>query len=193
MKASVAKNYSKPRWGQWDIYKRLTLILVWLLKKTRPKKHYGAFIPPKILHSRAFNSLRLSASVLIYVHLRRKLIYRKSIIKGKPGKRKPHSEPINSDRLILPYRELEQYWFSRDRIRRGFLELEGAGLIDIKHQGGHTEGDATIYGISDRYLDYGEPQFKSEKEMVPDLDSGVVRIKYKIKMQQHRKKRHLIE
>jgi hypothetical protein len=167
--------------------------LVWLLKKTRPKKHYGAFIPPKVLYSRAFNSLKLSASVLIYVHLRRKLIFKKPKIIGKPGKRKQHSEPVNSDKLTLPYRELEQFWLSRDRIKRGFLELERGGLIDIKHQGGYVEGDATIYGLSDRYLDYGNPQFKSEKEMVPDLVSGVVVIKYRTKMKKPKKKRQLIE
>jgi len=84
---------------------------------------------------------------------------------GKPGRGQQRRSPYriaNNGRLVFSYQEaLHKYGFTSPRFRRALEELVEKGFLDVAHAGGGTEGDATLYAISDRWRSYGTPDFKA--------------------------------
>jgi hypothetical protein len=134
-------------------------------KQTKPKKQYYAVIPADILNSAAFRALPAGYAHYVYVIIRSKLVHVRDAIKGKPGKR-------SSQYRVFTYREANERGISRGGFNTAKRQLADVGLIDIRHQGGGAEGDASVIALSDRWKRYGKPDFVKQVK-VGDLNSGV--------------------
>lgn len=88
--------------------------------------------------------------------------------RGKPGKRGPVI--LNNGEIVFSYREAQKkYGISASRFRRAIDELVAKGFIDIAHTGMGVHKVATWYAISERWRDYGTPQFKEVKWPKPNI------------------------
>jgi hypothetical protein len=168
-------------------------------KRNKPSDNtHGPFIYGFIFHSKAYRSLKTKHAHLIYNILRSflkdkklKKVERKARADamGKPGKRSPHpnSDLINKENwnnLTLSYRWLMDYWNLKNArtIKAAFDELHEVGLIDILHVGGGSEGDQSIYAMSERWRRYGERDFKWPV-LEPDPKTGRIGYCYEAKGQ----------
>ena len=113
----------------------------------------------------------------IYFHF---LLKRKfgTLKQGKPGKR---TDKIitNNGEITFSYSEAEKLGFPRPTFRRGIDKMVNVGLIDITHQGqggiisesGKIGGEASLYAISERWIDFGTDRFE-EKNRKKDTRKG---------------------
>jgi len=76
-------------------------------------------------------------------------------------KRTPY-EMVNNGQIVFSYAEAKRdFGITSPRFRRALEELVEKGFLDVAHAGGGTEGDATLYAISDRWRSYDKPDFKA--------------------------------
>ena len=117
------------------------------------------YVPKDLLRSPVFKSLSKS-SMLFYWELR----LRCKVHKPRGKSRRFQEWPIdNNGELILTYRETRiLFGFSRQTHTNVVDELLQKGLIFIGHAGGGLAGDATRYGISNYWRDWGGADFKIE-------------------------------
>jgi len=116
------------------------------IKKQLSKNGYGKYTPIEIdmITSEAFLSLNGSCKNLLLLILgKRRLKFKK--------KKVPVC--INSDEIIMTYKELEAspFNFHQEQIRRNFKTLLSRGFIKKVYQGGGFQKDKNIYGISDNW------------------------------------------
>ncbi len=80
---------------------------------------------------------------------------------GRKGKEK--SVIVNNGEIVFPYCEAKnKYGIPATTFSRAIDQLIKFGLIDINHHGGGMAKDMTTYYISDRWRDYGIPDFKEK-------------------------------
>ncbi len=78
---------------------------------------------------------------------------------GKPGKRGPVI--INNGEIVFTYDEAEEdYGITRPRFSRALTQLITKGFIDITATGMGVHKVETHYAISERWRDFGTPDFK---------------------------------
>lgn len=128
---------------------------------------HGAYIEAELILSEAYKSLT-KAEMRIYFHflLKRKFGSQKQ---GKPGKR-TGKIITNNGKITFSYAEAERLGFPRPTFRRGIDKMVNVGLIDIVHQGkggmvdenGIISGEASLYAISERWMDYGTDKFEKK-------------------------------
>ena len=116
------------------------------IKKQLSKNGYGKYTPIEIdmITSEAFLTLNGSCKNLLLLILgKRRLKFKK--------KKVPVC--INSDEIIMTYKELEAppFNFHPEQIRRNFKILLSRGFIKKVYQGGGFKKDKNIYGISDNW------------------------------------------
>ena len=71
----------------------------------------------------------------------------------------------NNGEIVFSYAEAinkDKFKLTRPRFRRAIDNLIKFGFIDINHHGGGMIKDMTTYYISDRWRDYGTPEFKKQ-------------------------------
>jgi hypothetical protein len=108
-----------------------------------------------VARSRAYRSLKLSASFIVYNEFLMRRVIQK--ISGKRGKRTPVI--VNNGRIEFTYGEAEKMGISRPRFERAITELVEKGLIDITHAGGGCYGNKSLYAISNRWRKFGTKDF----------------------------------
>ena len=70
---------------------------------------------------------------------------------------------VNNGKIVFPYCEAKKkYGIPATTFARAIDQLIKFGLIDINHLGGRMAKDMTTYYISDRWRDYGTPEFKKQ-------------------------------
>ena len=80
---------------------------------------------------------------------------------GRKGKEK--WVIVNNGKIVFPYCEAKnKYGIPATTFARAIDQLIKFGLIDINHHGGGMAKDMTTYYISDRWRDYGTPEFKKQ-------------------------------
>ena len=80
---------------------------------------------------------------------------------GRKGKEK--RVIVNNGEIVFPYCEAKnKYGIPATTFARAIDQLIEFGLIDINHHGGGMVKDMTTYYISDRWRDYGTPEFKKQ-------------------------------
>ena len=104
-------------------------------------------------------SIRLTKTaviVLLLFHQRRQL---KKM--GRHGKEK--WVIVNNGKIVFPYCDAKKkYGIPASTFSRAIDKLMQFSLIDINHPGGGMAKDMTTYYISDRWRDYGTPEFKKQ-------------------------------
>lgn len=79
----------------------------------------------------------------------------------------------NNGELTLTYSEALRRGFTRPRFRRAIIELVEKGLIDITRLGVPKEKLPNFYALSDRWREYGKPEFRAvmiQKKETPGFD-----------------------
>lgn len=109
-----------------------------------------------VARSKAYRSLKLSASAIVYNEFLMRRVIKN--INGKRGKKRPVI--VNDGKIEFTYGEAEKMGISRPRFERAITELVANGLIDITHSGGGYDGDKQLFAISDRWRKYGTQDFK---------------------------------
>jgi len=148
------------------------------LSKYDPKKK-GVFFPPEMLNSNAYEELsKFPTALKMLVGFYRRINKTKNRM-GKPGKRKDKYIPVNMKEIIYTYGEMQTDTMvkSRSTIRNNLDKLINFGFIDIEIPGNGHARMATIYGISDRWKNYGT-QFFIEKPRERDARLGAELRKY---------------
>jgi len=112
----------------------------------------------KLLKSEAFRKLNGTAKT-VYFDFRMKC--RVKGVKVKGG-RKPVREILNNGQIEYTYSEAEKKKpkIPRSSFMRAINDLLSHGFVDIYHSGsGGKKGDKSLYGISDRWQDFGTDKF----------------------------------
>ena len=86
---------------------------------------------------------------------------------------------MNNGHITFTYAEAEKLGYPRPTFRRAIDKLIEVGLIDLTYQGqggyvsdnGEVLGESSLYGMSDRWQDYGTDNFVM-KERKKDTRKG---------------------
>ena len=93
-------------------------------------------------------------------------------LKGKRGKKQGKNVPMLKDgKITFTYAEAERLGYPRPTFNRAIDKLIEVGLIDLTYQGqgglvsetGEVLGESSLYGISERWQDYGTKYFVEQK------------------------------
>ena len=129
------------------------------MSEFKPRKSALVLIQRQLLNSLAFIELPGTASkVLLWFKARRKYVDHK--VKGSK-----QWTNYNNGEIVFSYAEAinkDKFKLTRPRFRRAIDNLIKFGFIDINHHGGGMAKDMTTYYISDRWRDYGTPDFKEK-------------------------------
>ena len=113
----------------------------------------------QLLNSSAFIKLPGTASKVLFWFLARR-----QYVSGKVKGSKEWTN-YNNGEIVFSYAEAidkDKFKLTRPRFRRALDNLIKFGFIDINHHGGGMAKDMTTYYISDRWRDYGTPDFKEK-------------------------------
>jgi hypothetical protein len=123
--------------------------------KQKNKKLRGAYLEGELVTSRAWLSLRTSATQVYCLFLTR-------LKKEQHGKGKQKRWiTTNARELIFPYRKAdEKFGISQPRFTRAIDELIENGFLDIVKAGIGVANEATVYGLSERWRKYGTRDFE---------------------------------
>jgi len=113
----------------------------------------------QLIKSQAWLELRGYAQA-VYLLFRCKCQIQKR--KGRPGKKDNLSKIVaNNGELVFTYNEAKKkYGITYPRFSRAIGELIEKGFIDIAATGMGVHKVTTLYAISERWQDYGTPEFK---------------------------------
>ena len=121
----------------------------------KDKKSLVIVIERDVINSKAFLSLKGMAAQVYLLFLAR----RKIVKTGKKGHEKSHC--TNSQELEFTYLEAEhKFGITQRRFHKAIDTLIKTGFIDIVRPGGALFKQKTLYGLSDRWKDYGKAEFK---------------------------------
>tara|TARA_Y100001934_G_C11995439_1_gene605139 strand:+ start:26 stop:649 length:624 start_codon:yes stop_codon:yes gene_type:complete len=123
----------------------------------------GMFIPKRMHRSPAFRRLTATAIVILFeFYFRRKFC---NINNPRTGNKE--YVMTNNGEIVLTYAETtKRFGIARSTIRNSIDQLVKLGFIDIAHPGGGMMKDCSLYGISERWREYGKEEFikKSRKK-----------------------------
>lgn len=119
------------------------------MKTTNSQKGF-AQLPTKMIYSKAFNSLSGKGHILIG-YILNQLRYQKT-----KGNRSRSYGCLNSNSLLIPYRVLkkEPFKMANSTITKSIDELLAKGFVKIVEQGGREKGHVSVYGLSEKYLQW---------------------------------------
>ena len=103
-----------------------------------------------MIHSKAFNTLSGKGHVLLGYIL-------KQLRFPKTKRNQARSQGcLNSDDLLIPYQILkkEPFKMANSTITKSIDELLAKGFIKVVEQGGREKGHTSIYGLSEKYLEW---------------------------------------
>ena len=71
---------------------------------------------------------------------------------------------LTAGKIVFPYAEAQsKFGISPGKHNRALKQLHEFGFIDVTHFGGGMEGDCNTYGISQRWKQFGSPDFKKKE------------------------------
>ena len=127
----------------------------------RKRRWDRMFVSRSAITSPAFLSLKTAAACQVYLIFLNKCAWKK--MQGK-RKRKDSFVLVNQNEIQFSYKEAENKWrIKPGRFTRAIDQLVEVGLIDIAKSGYGLKKDVTLYGISERWQQYGTPEFVHKK------------------------------
>ena len=117
-------------------------------------------VEKELLKSNAFRGLSGTAKTVYLDFLMKRKI---KGVKAKQGRQSGHII-LNNGELVYTYAEAEHKApsISRKAFMTALDSLISRGLIDVHHSGaGGKKGDKSLYGISERWHDFGTDKFIS--------------------------------
>ena len=118
-----------------------------------------------LVQSQAWFSLSGTAMIVFLIFRTKCRIDKRQ---SKPGKRGPVI--INNGEIEFTYDEAEtKFGIKRSRFKRAIDKLVARGFIDIAATGMGVHKVKTWYAISERWRDYGTPEFKEVKWPKPKI------------------------
>lgn len=129
------------------------------MSKSKSRKSTVVVFERQLLNSLAFIKLPGTASKVLFWFLARRQFVS---LKVKGSKEWTN---FNNGEIVFSYAEAidkEKFKLTRPRFRRALDNLIKFGFIDINHHGGGMIKDMTTYYISERWKDYGTPEFKEQ-------------------------------
>ena len=127
----------------------------------KPNKD-AMFVPRKMHRSPAFRKLT-TTSIFILMEF----TYRKKLSIKKDLRGNEEYIIVNNGGIFFTYAEAQKkFGVSRSTFRNSIDQLVKLGFIEIAHHGGGMLKDCSLYGISERWRDYGKEEFikKSRKK-----------------------------
>lgn len=109
-----------------------------------------------LLHSEAYKKLNYGPALKVLNWFHEKI--RLQVNKRKRGKNR--YQIIDGD-ISFPYKEAGFRGLSSQQFSRALRELHRIGFIEIKKPGAALKGDFTVFAFSDRWKEYGTPNFKT--------------------------------
>jgi hypothetical protein len=131
--------------GQWNEYK----------KRSRGWSIRMSF---ELLHSEAYKRLNYAPAIKVLNWFREKV--KLEVNKGKRGK---HRYQIIDGDISFTYREAVFRGLSPQQFSKALKELHKLGFIEIKKPGSALKGDWTQFAFSERWREFGTPNFKHLK------------------------------
>jgi hypothetical protein len=123
----------------------------------------SVFLPRDLIRSDAYLDLAKRNSIAIW--LIQQFYSRRQVQKVKRGSlagRQSHID-LNHGQLQFTYSEANKKGITKPRFKRAIDLVVEYGFIDIKHPGGGMLGDSSLYGISDRWKEWGTSEFIKKK------------------------------
>jgi hypothetical protein len=110
-----------------------------------------------VLHSEAFKKINYAPALKVLDYFYEKI--KVGINKGRRGKGR--YKVMNGD-ISFPYREAILRGLSSHQFRNALIELHNFGFIDVVKPGSALRGDYTVFSMSDRWRQYGKPNFENK-------------------------------
>jgi len=112
-------------------------------------------MPTAILNSLAYESLTYGPAlkVLCWFHLKKRME------KVGGSRKRPLYECTNNGKISFPYEEANARGLSVQQFSHSLKLLQAFGFIDITHIGKAARGEYTLYALSERWRDFGTPNF----------------------------------
>ena len=86
--------------------------------------------------------------------------YEKVKVKVNKKKRGKDRYQVLDEDLSFTYAEAERRGLTHQQFSKALREIHKLGFIDIKKPGSRLKNDWTVYFISNRWRNYGTPEFK---------------------------------
>jgi hypothetical protein len=127
---------------------------------------HGVYLESKLFDSEAYKSLTKAQMRIFYEFM----LKRKFGRQGK-GKKKTGAIIMNNGEITFTYAEAEKLGYPKRTFNLAIDKLIEVGLIDLHYQGqggyvletGKVSGESSLYGISDRWQNYGKDNFVFKK------------------------------
>lgn len=133
----------------------------------KPKLPPGTWFEREMFESKAFIALRGFAPQLLVLFLAKRHFENHALKKGKIKR-----VCVNCDSIYFTYIEAKQkYGVTKARFTRAIDELLAKGFIAIVHRGGAYQKDKTIYGLSDKWLNW-QPKMVFEVRQKESVKRG---------------------
>lgn len=133
------------------------------------KRNDAMYISRSLVNSDAWKELK-GASMLAYtIFLTKRQIEK---VKYRASRSKTDFRIVNNGEIQFTYQEAEERGVTRPRFARAIDQLVELGFIDIARAGSGLHKDATQYGISDRWKEYGTDEFVAMKRPKRKLHYG---------------------
>ena len=131
---------------------------------------HGVYLESKLFDSKAYKSLTKAQMRIHYEFMLKRRFGKR--LKGKRGNKQGKNVPmLNDGKITFTYAEAERLGYPRPTFNRAIDKLIEVGLIDLTYQGqgglvsetGEVLGESSLYGISERWQDYGTKYFVEQK------------------------------
>lgn len=120
----------------------------------------------ELLHSDAYRRLKYGPALKVLNWFFEKVKFK--VDRNKRGRKR--YQTINDGELSFTYREAHIRGLTDQQFRRSLEELVQLGFIDVKKAGSGLRGDYTIFLLSQRWKEFGTPNF--EKKEFPESVYG---------------------
>ncbi|MFC1739443.1 hypothetical protein ACFL1G_10400 [Planctomycetota bacterium] len=128
----------------------------------------GIWLKRRLILSEAFRALKTSSSHVVLMIFMSK----RDMQEAGLGKRKEWIIQNNGE-ITFTYKEAEQkYGISNSRFTKALDELIDKGFIDIAAPGVGVYKLSTLYSISERWKDYGTPDFVKKERKKGTINRG---------------------
>ena len=128
---------------------------------------HGVYLESKLFDSKAYKSLTKAQMRIFYEFM----LKRRFGQRPKKGRKQQEHIIVNNGHITFTYAEAEKLGYPRPTFHRAVDKLIEVGLIDLTYQGqggyvsetGEVLGESSLYGISERWKDYGTINFVVKK------------------------------
>jgi hypothetical protein len=117
----------------------------------------GVYVDRDVIRSAAIRRLSRTALYVFLIFLSKR-----QVEKVRHAKRSSEWRLVNQGQIEFTYREaLARYGIKKNAFTDAIDRLMEVGFLDIAHSGGGMFKDKNLFGLSDRWRNYGKPDFET--------------------------------